>query len=223
MQPAAGLLARPVATGTILKLFCSLTSPYARVARIAILEKGLAGEIGQQVVDPWADPPELLPANPLVRVPTLLLDDGTGLSEAMMIVHYLERRWPEPAVIPAHRIAPVLACAGAAMGVIDSSVHALLGRRVTPDAASFDQHVVGQRRWRGMARGLDWLEAHAPPMPEAGAGVATLDLIAVGVALDYLPFRFPEADWLGSRPRLAALRRQLAGRPAFAGTLPRNP
>jgi len=46
--------------------------------------------------------------------------------------------------------------------------------------------------------------------------------IAVGCALGYLAFRFPEIDWVARHPNLARLYEKLMLRPAFAETTPRE-
>src|SRR3954469_14308236 len=194
-------------------LYYSTTSPYARLVRLALREKGLDGRVTPHLVDPWADDADLMRANPLVRVPALVTDDGQPLTESLVIVLYLETAYPEPALVPAGQRTAVLARAGVAMGAVDAAVHTLIGRRITgPD---FDSSPVGQRRRRGMEQALDRLE-HDPPG-------ATLDLgaIAAAVLTDYLPFRFPNVGWLQGRPRLAAWHQAVRGRPSLAETVPR--
>jgi glutathione S-transferase len=60
-----------------MQLLANTTSPFVRIARIAMIEKGL--EIEPTIVDPWADDARLRAANAATRVPTLILDDGTPL------------------------------------------------------------------------------------------------------------------------------------------------
>ncbi|MBK6854346.1 MAG: glutathione S-transferase N-terminal domain-containing protein [Burkholderiales bacterium] len=63
-------------------------SPFVRIARTALIEKGIGLDL--TIVDPWADDARLRAANAATRVPTLVLDDGTPLTEAMLIVQWLE-------------------------------------------------------------------------------------------------------------------------------------
>jgi glutathione S-transferase len=51
-------------------------------------------------------------------------------------------------------------------------------------------------------------------------GKYSLADIAVGCALGYLDFRFPQLDWRGPYPNLAKLAQQLAARPSFQQTVP---
>lgn len=196
-----------------MKLFLNTTSPYARIARIALEEKGLAFDT--EVVDPWADAPALLQANSAARVPALVDDDGRVLTESLLIVLWLESQRPAPSLLGA---APAVAVsrAGVAMGVIDAAVHTLIGRKITD--ATFDTAPVGLRRRRTMAEGLRRLEADAPAYDD---GTPDLGAIAAVVALDYVRFRFPQADWLPALPRLDALAARLAPRPSFERSRPR--
>jgi glutathione S-transferase len=68
-----------------MKLFMNSTSPYTRVALIALWEKGWH-DIETRIVDPWRDPPEPLAADPSARVPALITDDGQALSETLLIM-----------------------------------------------------------------------------------------------------------------------------------------
>src|SRR3954452_4001663 len=157
-------------------LYYSSTSPYARLVRVAVREKGLDGRVTPHLDDPWADDADLMRVNPLVRVPALVTDDGQALTESLLIALYLETAHPEPALVPPERRAAVLARPRVATGAVDAAVHTLIARRIAgPD---FDSSPVGQRRRRGMEQALDRL-AHDPPD-------ATLDLgaIAAGVLVD---------------------------------------
>ncbi|NCW20090.1 MAG: glutathione S-transferase, partial [Betaproteobacteria bacterium] len=64
-----------------MQLLANTTSPFVRIARVALMEKGFA--IEPTIVDPWADDPRLRRANVSARVPTLVLDDGRALSESL--------------------------------------------------------------------------------------------------------------------------------------------
>lgn len=195
-------------------LYYSPTSPYARIVRVAILEKGLADRVVPHVVDPWADDPELMQMNPVVRVPVLVTDDGAALTESLLILHYLEQQWPQPALVPPERRAAMLARAGVAVGVVDAAVHTVLGRRVAGE--SFDTGTIGQRRSRAIGAALAQLEQDPP----ADGEVLDLAAIVTAVALDYLDLRFADRRWSASHPRLAAWREHLRERPSLAATMP---
>ncbi len=73
-----------------MQLFHSAGSPYARIARMAVLELGLADRI-PFVETTLRDPAStLLPHNPVGRVPSLVLADGTTVTETTPILMVLD-------------------------------------------------------------------------------------------------------------------------------------
>lgn len=82
-----------------MKLFSLPLSPYAARARAAIYAKNLAVEIISPPSE-WRTSPEYRKLNPLVRIPVLVLDDGTGIPESGIIVEYLEDAYPETSLRP---------------------------------------------------------------------------------------------------------------------------
>jgi glutathione S-transferase len=84
---------------TAMKLFSLPLSPYAARARAAIYAKNLAVEIVSPPSE-WRTSPEYRKLNPLVRIPVLVLDDGTGIPESGIIVEYLEDAYPEISLRP---------------------------------------------------------------------------------------------------------------------------
>lgn len=207
-----------------MQLLANTTSPFGRIARVAMIEKGLVVE--PTIVDPWADDPRLRSANAATRVPTLVLDDGTPLSECLLIVQWLEATRPAPdwpSLLGSGGATGVLSRAGIAMGVIEAATITIITRKVTAPAL-FDDTPVGRRRRRTMAEGIARLEALADALaPRSGATKTApmLDAIASVTALDYLRFRFPDAAWLPALPKLDAASLAWRQRESFARTMPR--
>ncbi len=202
-----------------MQLLANTTSPYVRIVRVAMIEKGLL--IEPTIVDPWADDSRLRKANAATRVPTLITDDGTPLCESLLIVNWLEQTRPAPewpSLFSADSTG-VMSRAGIALGVIDAAVHTIIIRKVTAPVV-FDETPVGLRRSRTMAEGMARLEAVAAQMPLTGNDAPTLDAICAIVALDYLRFRFADVPWLSTMPMLDALSLALHRRNSFAQTLP---
>ncbi len=200
-----------------MKLLLNTTSPYARIARIALEEKGWGAEaLATEVVDPWGDDARLLEANTAARVPALITDDGQRLTESLLIVLWLESERPSPSLLGADRTAAV-ARTGVAMGVIDAAVHTLIGRKITD--ASFDDSPVGLRRRRSIVQGLLRLEADPP---DYESGTPDLGAITAVVALDYVRFRFPQLPGMPGVPRLDRLAAQLAQRASIERSRPRG-
>ncbi|MEN9420517.1 MAG: hypothetical protein RI988_4138 [Pseudomonadota bacterium] len=200
-------------------LLANTTSPFVRIARTALIEKGI--DLDPVLVDPWADDARLRAANAATRVPTLVLDDGTPLTEAMLIVQWLEATRPAPQwpslIGPASGAAGVCARAGIAMGAIEAAVITIITRKVTAPAP-FDETPVGLRRRRSMVEGMQRLEAQAGAI--ATSGTPTLDAITAVTLYDYQQLRFADQAWLPATPRLADVAQAWNQRPSFAKTKP---
>lgn len=207
-----------------MQLLANTTSPFVRIARIALIEKGI--DLQPTLVDPWADDPRLRAANLAARVPTLILDDGTPLTESLLIVQWLEASRPAPAWPsllgrdPA-AAAGVLSRAGVALGAIEASVHTIITRKSTAPVL-FDETPVGLRRRRTMVEAMQRLDALVPLIGGAdpGAWAPALDAICAVVLYDYQRLRYGDQPWLPQTPRLAGLAEALGARPSVANTRP---
>ncbi len=197
-----------------MKLFVNTTSPFVRLVRLAIEEKGIADRIEIINVDPWADPAEFISANPAGRVPTLVTDDGAAIAEAHLILRYLEEIAPQPSIYPAEGLAQSLATAALALGATEAATAVIIGRKSAPN---FDTDMVGTKRFRTMTDGLARLDAALPRDFDDRADIGNL---AAVTALDYIVFRYTDRDWLAELPNLAAWRERQKGRPSIEKTMP---
>ena len=197
-----------------MKILSNTTSPYARIARIALAEKGFDLS-PTQMVNPWADEKVLIEANPAARVPTIITEAGLPITESLLILLWLEKKRPEPSLLDGP-LDLVISQAGRAMGVIDAMVHIIIG--VLQMDPGFGETRVGLRRRRTIVTGFAALEADPPAW--SGAGVPHVGVLTSVVALDYLRLRFRDAPWAGPLPRLDALAAGVAARPAYSATKP---
>jgi len=195
------------------KILSNTTSPYARIARIALGEKGFDLS-DTQFVNPWNDDPALLALNPAVRVPTLLTDAGLPLTESMLIVLWLEKKMPEPSLLEGP-LDQLISQAGRAMGVIDAMANIITG--VMQMDPAWGETRVGLRRRRTIIHGFRGIETDPPAYERGTPNIAVITAV---VALDYLRLRFKDAAWVEPTPRLDLLRASVAGRAAFASTEP---
>ena len=206
-----------------MQLLANTTSPFVRIARVAMIEKGL--DVEPTIVDPWADDARLRAANSATRVPTLVLDDGTALTECLLIVQWLEATRPRPqwpcllGSDPA-QAAGVLSRAGLAIGAIEASTITIITRKVTAPVL-FDETPVGLRRRRSMVEGMLRLEAVAGELASDASAAPTLDVICAVTLFDYQQFRHGGQPWLPATPRLHALAEGWRTRPSFARSMPR--
>ena len=202
-----------------MQLLSNTTSPFARIARTAMIEKGI--DIEPTLVDPWADDARLRAANSATRVPTLVLDDGTPLAECLLILQWLELTRPAPdwpsLTGQGAAATGILSRTGIAIGAIEASTITLITRKVTAPLL-FDETPVGLRRRRSMVEGMQRLEAQAGAI--ATSGTPMLDAIAAVTLYDYQQMRFGDQPWLPATPRLKALAEAWNNRPSFARTKP---
>lgn len=206
-----------------MQLLANTTSPFVRIARVALIEKGI--DLEPTIVDPWADDPRLRAANSATRVPTLVLDDGTPLTECLLIARWLDATRPEPdwpSLIgrDAATVTGVLSRAGVAIGAIEASVVTIITRKVTAPAL-FDETPVGLRRRRSMVEGMQRLEAMAEAIAAPrGQTPPLLDAITAVTLYDYQQLRYADHAWLPKTPRLQALAQAWGARESFRKTKP---
>lgn len=199
-----------------MKLLGSDTSPYTRKARLVLLEKGLPHAY---VVAPPRDPGSPVPlANPLGRIPTLLLDDGTAVYDSPVICEYLDGLAEAPVLIPRADAAARLRVRrweALADGIMDSAVAVRVeslrpAERQDPAVLALHGAAIGRalaHAEAGVGAG-DWLE---------GGALSLADLALVS-ALLYLDLRQPERDWRGAHPGLARWCARMAERPSVQAT-----
>lgn len=74
-----------------MKLYITPASPYARMARIVVIEKGLEDRVEIIVAQTRRTDSPYYAINPSGRVPYLIRDDGVGLEESALICAYLDQ------------------------------------------------------------------------------------------------------------------------------------
>ena len=203
-----------------MKLIGSTTSPYVRKVRVVMAEKRL--DYRFVVEDPWADDGAVVAAHPLGKVPCLILEGGEAMFDSRVIVEYLDTLSPVGKLIPqqSRERAEVKTWEALADGVLDAGVLWRL-------EAAWPRRADGERSPAWMERQRDKVEAGLAALakglgerPFCSGIHLSLSDIAVGCALDWIAFRFPEVDWAGRHENLARLRDKLMLRPSFAQTRP---
>lgn len=200
-----------------MKLIGSLTSPFARKVRIVAAEKHIDFEL---VVDvPWEPDTRVPEYNPLGKVPVWVQEDGKTLFDSRVIVEYLDSISPVGHLIPRDprpRIA-VRRWEALADGVCDAAALVVAERKRPPEQQSGDWI---ERQLGKVRAGLDAMNEDLGQRDWCHGEFFSLADIAVGCALGYLDFRFPELEWRRSHPNLAELYDRLMQRPAFRDTRP---
>jgi len=202
-----------------MKLIGTLTSPYARKARVVLAEKKIDFD---WVIDSPNSPNSTVPGyNPLARIPVLVLDDETALFDSPVIVEYLDSLAPNNKLFPqpSRERLEVKRWEALSDGLLDAAVGIRM-EQMRPE---------GQRSESWMKRERDVIDAALGMMarelgeqPWCMGTPFTFADIAVGCGLGYLDFRFPDIDWRGSHGNLGKLHDKLMQRPSFAETVPRE-
>ena len=179
-----------------MKLFSSPASPFATKVEMAAHVIGMefevvAGDVAGQSAD-------ILAANPLGKVPCLVLDDGTGVFDSRTITRWMDRQsggrlFPtsDPELFAAEKMESL------ADGICDGAVAYRFEAAFRPEDKV---HVPWQeRQWGKVMRGLDLAASELPP---TGAD-AHIGSIALAATLSYLDLRF-SGQWEEGREKLQA-------------------
>ncbi len=203
-----------------MKLIGSTTSPYVRKVRIVMAEKKLDYQFVNE--DVWSADTHISAANPLGKVPCLVMEGGEALFDSRVIVEYVDTLSPVGKLIPGagRERAEVKTWEALSDGLLDAAILARL-------EATWPGRKEGERSQAWIDRQLKKIDDSLIAMDRAlaersncvGTHLSLAD-IAVGVAVGYLDFRFPQIDWRGQHPNLAALYERLSQRQSFKDTLP---
>jgi glutathione S-transferase len=189
-------------------------SPFGRKIRLAASVLGLSGDIKIEPADTndAADP--LRRQNPIGKIPTLVLEDGSTLFDSRVILEYLDHRAGGGKIIPNETKArfAALRLQALADGMTDAQILLIYEGRFRPP----EHHV---KKWTDyqadkIKRGLEALEADPPALD----AIPNVGQIALACFLGHRDLRF-SGDWRAAHPKLVAwLDRFAAKVPAFAET-----
>ncbi len=185
-----------------MKLLGTDTSPYARKVRLVLLEKNIPHEY---LIDAPREPGSLAArANPLARIPALLLDDETCVFDSPVIAEYADSLNDTPILIPRDDSLArmhVKRWEALADGIIDSAV---VVRVETLRTAEMQDAAIMQRHNDAITRALTFAAESLGPKEWCEGATITLADLALASALVYLDLRQAERDWRGAHPNLAA-------------------
>lgn len=203
-----------------MKLFSYWRSSAAYRVRIALNIKGLDAEyVPVNLLQQEHKHEDYLARNPAGLVPTLELDDGRCLTQSVAIIHYLEARHPEPALLPAdpferarvESMAYTVAC----------EIHPLNNMGVLNYLkAEYNADQERLNRWmhNWLNRGFSTLEAEIGPGPYCnGAVVSLADVLLVPMVYNALRFEYPLQQ---RQPKVHQVWQACNELPAFAAARP---
>lgn len=198
-----------------MKLIGSGASPFVRKVRVVLAETGQSVEEVPVVTTPLNTANEIWSANPLGKLPALVLDDGRGMYDSRVITRYLDSVG-KGGLYPEDQIWDVLTLEALADGVTEAALA-----------------MVYEARFRGEGSNADWISAQwDKAMSGADAletlwadflgGPVTAAHIAVGCSLGYLDFRLGDRNWRETRPNLSGWYETFQARPSMQDTLPKG-
>jgi len=201
-----------------MKLLGSVASPYTRKVRVVLAEKKIDCDFEAVDVSPPENP--VIALNPLGKIPTLLLDEGTALFDSRVIVEFLDSVSPISRLIPDDNRERVAVRRWEALA--DGSLDAGLLIRYESLRPKKEQSKAWADKQTGkLTRGLALIATELGDKPWCHGDRYTLADIAVGCCLGWVEFRKPAGiDWRSEYPNLRRFCDKLMERPAFADTAP---
>lgn len=199
-----------------MKLYITPGSPYARMARIVVLEKGLENRVEIITAKTRAADSPYYGINPSGRVPYLVCEDGVGFEESALICAYLDRLDGKPALdVPggdqwweARRLE------GLARSMLDGL--SVWGREALRPENERSPGVIQHETDRARRMADVWEREIDHPMMRGPLNMLHITLAcALGLEARISGFR-----WRTGRPKLSAWFDRFAARPSFAATAP---
>jgi glutathione S-transferase len=201
-----------------MKLIGSLASPYVRKVRVVLAEKKLDCQFELENV--WAADTIINQFNPLGKVPSLIMEDGTVMIDSRVMVEYLDTLTPVCKLLPPNGRdrADVKCWEALADGMLDAAVSVRLERTMRPPEQQSEEWMA--RQMRKVELGLKTLSDKLGEQAYCNGIHYSLADVAVGCTLGWLSFRFPEITWRDDYANLAKLYDKLSERQSFKDTLP---
>jgi glutathione S-transferase len=199
-------------------LHWSPRSPYVRKVMIAISEAGLQDRVKtvRTVAGGTSPHLELMKLNPVGKIPTLELPDGTAIYDSPVIIEYLDTLHEGPKLFPASWPERLVALRRHALGqgMLDNALP-LLAEGFRPAEKQSEPH---KALWR--AKLVSCVAALEHEADDLAATPFTVGHLTIGVALGYLDFRFADLHWRDSHPKLTAWHATFNARPSVQANMP---
>jgi len=203
-----------------MKLLGSTSSPYVRKVRVVMAEKKLDYTFVTE--DVWGPDTTIAQSNPLGKVPCLIMEGAEALFDSRVIVEYVDTLSPVGKLIPTvgRERAEIKTWEALADGLLDAAVAARLEATWGGRTAAQRSQAWIDRQMKKIDDSLAAMNHGLGDKPYCAGIYLTLADIAVGCALGYLDFRFPELNWRAQYPALVKLHDKLMQRQSFADTVP---
>ena len=204
-----------------MKLFHVGSSPFVRKVMVVAHEVGLVDKL--ELLDGGTTPieanPILAKANPVGKIPALILDDGTALANSAVICEYLDSQHSGVKMFPAVGAArwEALHLQAICDGLMDAAVNNRYEIMVRPEGLRWADWSAGQLT--KVDRVVNALEAAAHGLGDK----VDIGTISVGCTCGYLDYRYDDRNWRGSHPKLAAWFAKFGQRTSMQATMPPKP
>ena len=179
-------------------LLYSLASPYARVPRVIHRVLGLSN-ISEVLVNPFDNPDALIKANPLSKIPCLILNDKTFLFDSEVISRYFDTMYGEHQLFGVNNDWQRATDFSLAKGLMDSAVG--LRQEQMREEEGVRSVFWTKRFETAVLRTVEHIENQLPTFYSDDA--VTAERIVLICALNYLDFRQPQLGWEQHAPQLA--------------------
>jgi len=199
-----------------MKLYITPGSPYARIARVVVIEKGLEGQVELIAAQTRLAGSSYYSINPSGRVPYLIRDDGVGLEDSSVICTYLDHLDGNPVFdLPAGDQAwEARRLEALARSMLDGL--AVWGREIVRPQNERSPTVIQHEAHRSARMADLWETEIDHPLMR---GALNLAQITLACALGF-EARIPDLHWRSGHPKLCDWFGHIAARPSIAATAP---
>jgi len=199
-----------------MKLYATPGSPYARMARMLVIEKGLEQRVEVIFAQTRTADSPYYRINPSGRVPYLVRDDGVGMEESAVICAYLDALEGKPA-LDAQPDWEGRRLESLARSLMDGL--AVWGREISRPQNEQSPTVIRHEAERSRRLCDCWEMEVGHPLLQKGFNIVQLTLAcALGMEA-----RNPGLQWRTGRPTLSEWFGRMAARPSFVATAPPKP
>jgi len=202
-----------------MKLFYSTASPYARKVLVAAREAGVIDQINiistnANPVDPNQD---IVAANPIGKIPTLVLPDGQAIFDSRVICEYVDNLGEKPTMFPVEKNARFAALTLQALGdgILDAALLTRYETFMRPEELRWEEWTKGQQS--KITTSLDFLEQN---FSDNFSSALNIGQVTIACALAYIEYRQIIKNWRQAHDKLGQWYDEISKRESLRATEP---
>ena len=203
-----------------MKLVFAQPSPFVRKVLVLLEQAGQTDAV--EMVDGFGSPvapsENAIAANPVGKIPCLVLDDGSSIYDSRVITRYLDKKFNLSMYPGGDAEFKTLTLEAHADAILDACILCVYEVRCRDEAIHSADWLTAQRG--KVNRGLDALEQNWISHLK---GTIDIGHIGVGCVLGYLDFRSEMGgwgNWREGRPQLTSWGEEFLQRPVMKSTAP---